>query len=856
MLLALTVLVIAIALAWVLAFVGAPLVVWLGAYAAGWLLLLVTGLLGPVSATLLAIPLAVLLLLTIVPLRRAAITRAAMGWFRKVLPEMSATEREAIEAGEPWWEAEMFRGRPDWKKLMDFQYTALTPAERSFLDNEVETVCAMVDDWKVEFEDKDLPQPVWDYLREKRFFAMLISTEYGGLGFSALAQSSVVTKLASRSNALAVTVMVPNSLGPGELLLKYGTDAQKKRWLPGLADGSEIPCFGLTGPEVGSDATAMPDTGVVCWGEHEGERVLGLRLNFSKRWITLAPVATVIGLAFKLSDPDGLIEGGRKDYGITCALVPASHPGIQIGRRHYPGSAFMNGPIKGEDVFIPLDWIIGGMPMAGHGWRMLVECLSAGRGISLPAMSAAAGQAMYRSVGAYARIRRQFRVPVGRFEGVQEATGRIAGYAYTLEAMRVMTASAVDHCIPSVVTTIAKYHMTEMMRKVLTDGMDVLSGRGVQYGPRNPIATPYRAVPIAITVEGANILGRSLMIFGQGAIRCHGYVLDEMAAAHAGDLDRFDRLLFAHLGSSINRAVRAFTFGLFGSGLATSPVNGPSARYFRELERMSASLAFAADIAMGTLGGDLKRRERLSARLGDVLSQLYIGSCALRFFHANGERPEDLPHLRWAMDNCLNEIGVAFEGVIRNLPMRPAAALLRLVVFPTGNPYRPVSDRDNAAIADAMLEQTDFRERISHLAYRARDAADPHAQLEHAFQLCLRAEPAYEVFLKASAKGQLAGANTREQLEDAVAKGLLDRRQADLVAEYDAARYEALLTDDFSKAYLRGEFDAEDAMTKVGDPEARPKNELAAAPESEDAGGPKTPPDKTRDLDQQARRAR
>ncbi len=791
-----------IVLAWALAFVGVPLLGWLAAYAIVYLLLLATDAIGVVGGVLLALPLLVLAMLAVKPLRRSLLTRHVLHWFKDVLPEMSATEREAIEAGEPWWEAEMFRGRPDWSKLLSFEYTRLTAEEQSFLDNEVNTVCAMVDDWNVEFERYDLSREVWDYLRDKRFFAMLIHKEHGGLGFSALAQSAVVTRLATRSNALAVTVMVPNSLGPGELLMKYGTPEQHQRWLPGLADGSEIPCFGLTGPEVGSDATAMPDTGVICRGMHEGREVLGARLDFAKRWITLAPVATVVGLAFKLSDPDGLVDASKRDYGITCALVPAKHEGISIGRRHYPGSAFMNGPIQGKDVFIPLDWIIGGMPMAGQGWRMLVECLSAGRGVSLPALAVASGQASYRLVGAYARIRRQFRTPIGRFEGVQEATGRIAGFTYTLEAMRMLTASAVDHLTPSVVTTIAKYHMTEMMREVLRDAMDVLSGKGVQQGPRNPIAIPYQAVPIAITVEGANILGRSLMIFGQGAIRCHGFVLEEMAAAHSDDLVAFDDLLFRHAGTTINRAVRAFTFGVFGAGLADSPVDGPSARYFRELERMSAALAFTADIAMGVLGGNLKRRERLSARLGDVLSQLYIGSCVLRFFHANGQREDEVVAMRWAMDNCLHEIGIAFEGFIRNLDMRPAAALVRVVVFPTGNPYRPVSDRDNAVLADAMIEQTDFRERISHLVYRPTDLDDPHAQIEHAFQLCIEAEPAYEIYLKAAGRDQVHGSSMAEQLDDAVAQGLMDRDQAALVLAYNEARVEALKTDDFRPGYI------------------------------------------------------
>ncbi|HEY9547400.1 MAG TPA: acyl-CoA dehydrogenase, partial [Solimonas sp.] len=524
--------------AWILAFIGVPLVVWTLGAAALAATLWLAGSIGQTSFTIVAGVIAVLgLLLNILPLRRALLTRFVFSVFKKVLPEMSSTEREVLESGDVWWEAEMFRGRPDWERLLSFKYTKLTPEEQSFLDNECEALCKLCDDWKIEYEDKDLPKSAWDYIREKRFFSMLIKKEYGGLGFSANAQSAVVTKLASKSITLAVTVMVPNSLGPGELLMHYGTDEQKRKWLPGLVDGSEIPCFGLTGPEVGSDATAMPDVGYVCLGEHDGTQTLGIKLTFSKRYITLAPVATVVGLAFKLRDPDGLLGDKRKiDYGITCALLPATTPGVQIGRRHYPGAAFMNGTIVGRDVFVPIDAIIGGPAMAGKGWRMLTECLSAGRGISLPALSVAAGQLGYRMTGVYARFRRQFKVSVGKFEGVQEATGRIAGHAYTLEAMRVLTASAVDHCAPGVTTAIAKYHMTELMRKIINDGMDVLGGKGSQQGPRNFMATGYKAAPVAITVEGANILTRNLMIYGQGAIRCHKYVFPEMEAARENDL--------------------------------------------------------------------------------------------------------------------------------------------------------------------------------------------------------------------------------------------------------------------------------------------------------------------------------
>ena len=805
--------VIAVAGAWLLAYTAASLLVWTAAYATAYAVLIATGAIGAVGIPLLAVPLLALVFFNLVPLRRALVTRPVMGVFKKVLPELSSTEREALEAGEPWWEAEMFRGRPQWQTLLDFEYTPLTAEEQSFLDNEVETVCKMMDDWKADFEDKDLSPEVWAYIKQHKFFAMLIKKEFGGLGFSARAQSDVVTKLATKSISLAVTVMVPNSLGPGELLMHYGTKEQQRQWLPGLIDGREIPCFGLTGPEVGSDATAMPDTGIVEYGEYQGQRTLGLRLNFSKRWITLAPVATVVGLAFKLKDPDGHLKAlmgdkAREDgnYGITCALIPANHPGVQIGRRHYPGSAFMNGPIFGTDVFIPIDWIIGGPTMAGSGWRMLVECLSAGRGISLPALAAAAGQTAYRMVGAYGRIRRQFKVAVGKFEGVQEATGRIAGYTYTLEAMRLMTASAVDHCTPSVVTALAKYHMTELMRKIIIDAMDVYGGRGVQQGPRNPLALAYKAVPIAITVEGANILTRNLMVFGQGAIRCHAFVLDEMESARAGDLVKFDRLLFGHIGAALNRAVRAFTHGLTGAAFAKSPLDGVTAPYFKKMEHLSASLSFVSDLTMGVLGGELKKKERLSARLGDVLSQLYIASTVLKYFVVNGQKPGDVEHFRWAMDHALAEAGRALDEFLRNFPVRPAAALMRLVTLPLGNPYRPVSDQLNGIVADQLLEPTELRDRLSALVFLNGGQDDPIGRLEHAYRLLLQAEAPYVKYFKALMKDELAGNTIRERLRDAVDKGLITADEAAAVEQYDAARYDAILTDDFSKEYIAGEF--------------------------------------------------
>jgi acyl-CoA dehydrogenase len=797
-----------IAVVWVLAFIGAPLIVWTAAVG---LLLIAFKLSGVIGATTFAISGTIFLvlaaLLNIRPLRRAILTRPVFGIFKKVLPEMSSTEREAIEAGDIWWEAEMFRGRPDWKKLLDFKYTPLTREEQSFLDNECEELCKLCDDWKVEFELKDLSPEVWTYIRNKKFLSMLIKKEYGGLGFSANAQSAVVTKLATKSITLAVTVMVPNSLGPGELLMHYGTDEQKKKWLPGLVDGSEIPCFGLTGPEVGSDATAMPDLGVVCRGLHEGKEVVGIKLNFSKRYITLAPIATVVGLAFKLRDPQGLMgDKSKSEYGITCALVPAKHAGMHIGRRHYPGAAFMNGTIQGKDVFIPLDWIIGGPAMAGKGWRMLVECLSAGRGISLPALSVAGGQTAYRMTGVYARFRRQFKVSIGKFEGVQEATGRIAGHAYTLEAMRILTASAVDHCAPSVVTAIAKYHMTELLRKVVIDGMDVMAGRAIQQGPRNFMATAYKAAPVAITVEGANILGRNLMIYGQGAIRCHQFVFPEMEAARENDLVKFDQLVFGHIGFAINRAVRAFTLGLTGSALATSPVSGEMAPYFRKLERMSSALAFSSDLTMGVLGGSLKFKERLSARLGDVLSQLYIASAVVKFYLEGSKSEAELAHARWALDQCLYEIGKAFEEFIRNFPAAWARGVLRAVVFPLGNHFHPVSDRLNAQVADLLLEHSDVRERLSWLVFKNGGKDDPIGRMEHAWDVGQKTEVAYLKFYKLANKGELGGDSVAERLHDAVNRKLMTREEADQAAAYDEVRFDVIMTDDFTKAYIAGDY--------------------------------------------------
>ena len=763
---------------------------------------------GLAVAAAIYVPLA--LLLNVRPLRRRLLTRFIFGPFRAALPEMNSTEREALEAGDVWWEAEMFRGRPDWQQLHEFKQTELTDEERSFLENETEELCRMLDDWQITFEQRDLPEPVWQYMRKKGFFGMLISKEWGGLGFSPYAQSCIVTKIATRSNTASVTVMVPNSLGPGELLMHYGTQAQKEKYLGRLARGEEIPCFALTGVEAGSDAAKIPDLGIVEKRVIDGEEVLGMRLTFNKRYITLAPVATLVGLAFKLRDPDGLLgDPDTVDYGITCALIPHDTPGVEIGRRHYPGAAFMNGPIRGKDVFVPIDAIIGGPEMAGKGWRMLVECLSAGRGISLPAISTATAKGMYASTTAYSKIRRQFGLPIGKFEGVQEALGRIGGLTYRMEAARNLTASAVQHCAPSVVTAMMKYHMTEAARVILNDAMDVHGGKAIQMGPRNYLAAPYQAMPVAITVEGANIMTRNLIVFGQGAIRCHPFVYPEMEAARESDyakgLEKFDALFFQHLGFTVNRGVRALFLGLTGSRLASAPESGEMAPYYRQLARYSAAMAFASDVAMASLGGSLKTRERTSARLGDVLSHLYMASAVLWYYRDHGSTEADRVHAKWALDYSLAEIDRAFAEFCANFPIGIVGRVLKFFVQPLGRRHFGPNDRLNAAVADTMLATGPHEglfERLSYDVFADADGGGAVGAVYQAWEKLAAIEPAYERFLKAHKRGEIAGDELEEQLASAVAADVLDAEEAAAIREYDALRVEAILTDDFSKRYI------------------------------------------------------
>ncbi|MEQ8990555.1 MAG: acyl-CoA dehydrogenase, partial [Pseudomonadales bacterium] len=631
--------------------------------------------------------------------RRRYLTRPLFAQVKRAIPGISDTERQALEAGDVWWDADLLSGRPAWSKLLDgVPGYALSDEEQAFVDGPVRELCAMIDDWQINFELRRLPPELWRFLKQHKFLGMIIPKAYGGLGFSAAAHSEVVSRISTRSAAVAVTVMVPNSLGPGELLLEFGTEQQKDHYLPRLADGREVPCFGLTSPDAGSDAASLNDTGVVCWGEVDGERVLGLRLNWHKRYITLGPVATLLGLAFRLRDPDGLL-GGDEDRGITLALVPVDTPGVDIGRRHLPSlQAFQNGPNWGRDVFLPLSAIIGGEERIGQGWQMLMAALGAGRSISLPALSAGAAKLAARTTGAYARVREQFGIPIGRFEGVQARMANIAGIAYQLEAARRVTTLAIDagHT-PSVVSAIIKSQATFRAREALTDAMDVHGGKGVCDGPSNYLGNLYRAMPVAITVEGANILPRSLIIFGQGALRCHPYLLEEMLAAGDPDpeagLERFEAVIFRHLRFAFGNLLRSAAHGWTLGRLAGAPAGaGASTRHFRQLSRYAAGLALTAEVALIHLGGALKRREMISARLGDVLSELYLLSCVLKRHHSEGRPEADQPIVDWCCEQGFAAIERSFDRVFSNYPSRALAWCLRALVLPWGRRQRGADD--------------------------------------------------------------------------------------------------------------------------------------------------------------------
>ena len=750
-------------------------------------------------------------LVTVRPLRRALITRSIFSAYRKVLPQMSDTERDALEAGTVWWEGELFQGKPDWQKLHAYPVPKLTAEEQSFLDKECAEACRLVDDWKVTHELYDLPNEAWRYIKDKGFLGMIIPKKYGGLEFSAYAHSQVVTKLSTRSSALSVSVMVPNSLGPAELLLHYGTEEQKNHYLPRLAKGIEVPAFALTSPWAGSDAASIPDSGVVCKGIYQGKEVLGMRVSWDKRYITLAPVCTVFGLAFHLYDPDGLL-GDKKHIGITCALVPYDHPGVDTGRRHFPLNAmFMNGPTRGKDVFMPLDFIIGGPAMAGQGWRMLMECLAAGRSISLPSSNTGMAQMTARAVGGYARVRSQFKMAVGKFEGVEEALTRIGAYTYLMDAVRKMTAGAIDLGEkPSVVSAIAKYHVTERARQVVNDGMDVIGGKGICLGPSNFLGRAYQQIPVAITVEGANILTRSLIIFGQGAIRCHPYLLPEMRAAQNPDVRQglvdFDRALFGHIGFTMKNGWRAFRQGLTGSHFVTvnTDVAPEMHRYYQQLTRFSAAFAFLSDVSLLVLGGSVKRREKLSARLGDILAQMYLISCTLKRYEAEGRRKEDAALAHWAIWDAMYKAQQAFDGVIANFPVRFIAAAVNRIVFPWGHPYVVPSDEVGHQVAKALIAPSVTRDRLTAECYLPLQENEPVGAIELALKATLEAEQIEAKIRAAEKDGRFDGnpqANVRDIAIVAFEAGVVNAAEYEVMKRRNHLRDIVVRVDDFPFDY-------------------------------------------------------
>ena len=756
----------------------------------------------------LIIAIAALLIITVVipALRRALISNPLLSAYRRILPPMSQTEQEAINAGTVWWDGELFSGRPDWAKLIAFPQPKLTPEEQSFLDHETEQLCAMVNDWET-YLHYDLAPQAWQFVKDKGFLGMIIPKRYGGKEFSAYAHSQVVAKLASRCSVAAVHVMVPNSLGPAELLLHYGTEEQKSHYLPRLAKGLEIPCFALTNPHAGSDAAAIPDLGIVCKGLWEGREVLGMRVTWDKRYITLGPIATLLGLAFRLHDPEHLL-GDKEDLGITCALVPTNTPGVDTGRRHQPLNAvFQNGPTTGRDVFMPIDWIIGGPKMAGQGWRMLMECLAVGRSISLPSTSCGYGKLAVRATGAYARVRSQFKTAIGKFEGIEEPLARMGGNLYMMDAARLLTISAVDMGEkPSVLSAIAKYHLTERGRTVVNDAMDILGGKGICLGPNNFMGRAYQQLPVAITVEGANILTRSLIIFGQGAIRCHPYVLAEINAAHEPDRAKasrdFDAALFGHVRFAIANALRAFFMGITGSQWTHVPDVAPETRrHYQKLTRFSAAFAFLADVSMLVLGGGLKRREKLSARLGDVLSCMYLCSAALKRYEAEGRQQADLPLLDWSVWDAMYRAQNAIEGVITNYPSRVIGWLLRLAIFPLGRPYVVPSDRLGHEVARLLIAPSATRDRLTAGIYLPKSESEPIGCLEAALVAAIRAESVEQKIRAAQKAGTLNEASPGALAQAALAAGVISSDEHAQLKRAAALRDQVIRVDDFPQDF-------------------------------------------------------
>lgn len=768
---------------------------------AGWTL----DVIGPISWIVFLV---IALPLNISAFRQNVISRPLMKVYRGIMPEMSSTEKEAIEAGTTWWEADLFAGNPNWKKLHNYPVARLSADEQAFLDGPVEEVCRMVNQHQVSHQLADLPADVWQYLKDHGFFAMIIKKKYGGLEYSAYAQSRVLQKLAGLSSELASTVGVPNSLGPGELLQHYGTPEQQNHYLPRLAKGLEVPCFALTSPEAGSDAGSIPDFGIVCKGQWEGEEVLGMKLTWNKRYITLAPVATVLGLAFKLRDPEHLL-GDKEELGITCALIPTDVEGVETGRRHFPlNCMFQNGPTRGNEVFVPLSFIIGGPKMAGQGWRMLVECLSVGRGITLPSNSAGGVKTAALATGAYARIRRQFKLPIGKLEGIEEPMARIGGNAYLMDAVTTLTTTGIDLGEkPSVISAIVKYHLTDRMQKCVIDAMDIHGGKGVCLGPNNYLGRGYQAAPIAITVEGANILTRSMIIYGQGAIRCHPYVLAEMESAFDTDsgqgLANFDAAIFGHIGFATSNFIRSFWLGLTSSRFSNAPYSDKTKRYYQQMNRFSANLALLSDLAMATLGGNLKRKERISARLGDLLSQLYLASATLKRYEDEGRQTDDLPLVQWAVEDALYKLQASLDDLLDNFPMGLGGAL-RVVMFPFGRPLKRPSDVLDHKVAKIMQTPCESRNRLGKGQFWTNSEHNAVGIQEQTLLDIIASEPLHDKVCKASGK-RLPFMWLDKVAAEGKALGVLSDAEVQLLERAEIGRMKSINVDDFDPAELRPE---------------------------------------------------
>lgn len=804
------------AVAWLLAYHRMPAVVWAAVIA---VLLGFFGIFGVWPTGLLVFAWMLLIAAALVtvpsPLRRSWIGAPLLKIFRRILPAVSQTEQEALEAGTVWWDGDLFSGKPDWKKLLAYPKPQLSADEQAFIDGPLRELCEMLSDWEITHEMTDMPPHIWQFIKDHGFLGMIIPQEYGGKGFSALAHSQVVMQLTTRSGTAAVSVMVPNSLGPAELLLHYGTKAQKDHYLPRLAKGIEMPCFALTSPEAGSDAGGIPDFGIVCKGEWQGKPdVLGIRLTWEKRYITLGPIATLLGLAFQLYDPDHLV-GNADDVGITLALVPTDMPGVHIGRRHRAMTAtFMNGPNWGKDVFVPMDYIIGGVEQVGQGWKMLMNCLAAGRSISLPANGVGISKLSTLTTGAYGRVRQQFKMPIGRFEGVEEAMARIAGNIYVMDAARVMTAGAVDLGEkPSVVSAIVKYHLTERGRQVITDAMDVHGGKGICLGPSNYLASAYMQTPIAITVEGANILTRTMIIFGQGAIRSHPFVLKEIEATREKNpqkaLRDFDAAFFGHIAFTVSNVARVLWMGFTGARLTPVPGAPELRRYYQQLTRLSSAFALTADMAMFLCGGSLKRRERLSARLGDVLSQLYLASAVLKRYEDDGRPEEDLPLVRWGLLDCLNRIEESFYSIFENLPWPVVAWVLRGLIFPLIMPYgrefAPPRDPLGHEVVGLMMTPGPSRDRLTRGVFVSEKETDPVRALELALVAVIAAEPVEAKLRQAQQAGQITRGHAAHIAADGLANGVITQSEFDALQRAAELRRQVIMVDDFPKDFGKSE---------------------------------------------------